>query len=283
MAAAVSPLVDTMRNLTIIENSLAIFGLGQMGVAIKGPDAVLYIDACLSNVVAEQFGDFWARAYPPPLLPGEVTNADYFLISHEHLDHLDPLTVGPVAKASPHAKFVAPAWCAELLAGLDIDESRTVYPPARQPISLPGTSLRLTAIPSAHYALDHDAQKGYRWLGFLIEWNGVTFYHAGDTVIYPGYIEMLKELPTPDVVIAPVNGRDWYRENDAGAVGNLLPVEAARLARDLGWGVLIPGHNDLYPNNAIPMAQIVDAISTVAPRQQVKFLQPGELYYYVKV
>lgn len=277
-----SDLIEQMQRTQIIPNSLAIWGLGQIGVALKGPDACIYIDPCLSDVVREQFGDWWERAYDPPLLPQEVTNADYYFITHEHLDHLDPLTVGPVAKASPNAHFVATGWCRDLLAELDVDEARVIVPPALEPIELPGTSMRVTAVPSAHYEKEYDEGKGYRWFGYIIEWNGVTFYHAGDTIIYPDYIETLKSLPTPDLALLPVNGRDYYRETDAGAVGNLLPVEAARLAHDLGWDTIIPGHNDLYPNNAIPQADIVDALQRVAPRQKFKMLQPGELYYYVK-
>lgn len=272
--------VTQMQNTPVIPNSLAIWGLGQMGVAIKGPDATLYIDPCLSDVVRERSGDWWARAYAPPLLPADITNADYYLISHEHMDHFDPLTVGPAAEASPHATFVASGWCLDLFAELGIGRERILTPPALEPVALPGTGITLTAVPSAHYEKEYDAQKGYRWLGFLIEWNGVTFYHAGDTIIYPGYIETLRHLPRPDVAMLPVNGRDTYRETEADATGNLLPVEAARLAHDLAWEVLIPGHNDLYPNNTIPNEQIVQAL---APRQKVKFLQPGELYYYVKV
>lgn len=273
-------LIDQMNTLSVLPGSLAIWGLGQMGVAIKGPDAVIYIDACLSDVVREQFGDWWARAYPPPLKPEAITNADYYFASHEHLDHLDPLTAGPAAQASPNARFVAPAWCKELLANLDIGDDRVIFPKALEPITL--GEMRVTAVPGAHYEKTYHPEKDYRWIGFLIEWNGVTFYHAGDTIIYPGYVEILKQLPTPDVAIMPVNGRDYYRETEAGAVGNLLPVEAARLARDLGWDVLIAGHNDLYPNNAIPMSEIVTALAATAPRQKFKILQPGELYYYVK-
>ena len=33
--------VTQMQNTPVIPNSLAIWGLGQMGVAIKGPDATL--------------------------------------------------------------------------------------------------------------------------------------------------------------------------------------------------------------------------------------------------
>ncbi len=271
--------ITQMQAIPVIPNSLAIWGLGQMGVAIKGPDAMLYIDPCLSDVVRERSGEWWARAYDPPLRPKDITNADYYLISHEHADHFDPLTVGPAASASPQATFVSTGWCLDLFATLGIGLERVMTPNALEPVALPGTSITLTVVPSAHYEKEYDAQKGYRWIGFLMEWNGVTFYHAGDTIIYPGYIETLQRLPRPDVVMLPVNGRDTYRETEGDATGNLLPVEAARLAHDLGWDVLIPGHNDLYPNNTIPNEHIVQAL---APRQKAKFLQPGELYYYVK-
>ena len=44
-----SALLAQMNNLTILPNSLAIWGLGQMGIAIKGPDAIHYIDPCLDQ------------------------------------------------------------------------------------------------------------------------------------------------------------------------------------------------------------------------------------------
>jgi L-ascorbate 6-phosphate lactonase len=275
-------LLAQIQRTPIIDNSLAIWSLGQMGLAIKGPDALIYIDPYLSNSLQEQFGDPSARAYPSPLLPHRLTGVNYFLISHEHPDHLDPATLRPAAKASPQAKFVACGWCLDILAGLEIPPEQIITPRALEPLTLPGTSLRLTTIPSAHYEKEYDEQKGYRWLGFLIEWNGVTFYHSGDTIIYPDYLETMRSLPTPDVAMLPINGRDWFRETEANIVGNLWPIEAARLARDLGWDVMIAGHNDLLPTNTIPMASIVEALTTVAPRQKFRILQPGELYYYVK-
>lgn len=275
-------LLHQMQQTPVIANSLAIWGLGQMGVAIKGPDGVIYIDACLSDVVEIQAGALWRRAYPSPLDPSTVSNASFFLTSHEHLDHLDTMTAGAVAQASPQARFIAPGWCRSLLADLAIPAERIIIPPALQTITLPGSTIRLTAIPAAHYEKEYDAQLGYRWLGFFIEWNGVTFYHAGDTIIYPGYLETLRQLPTPDIAMLPVNGRDYYRENVLGAIGNLLPAEAAHLAHDHGWDTLIIGHNDMFANNAIPYGEIATALEQIAPRQKYKILQPGELYYYVK-
>lgn len=275
-------LITQINQTNILPNSLAIWGFGQMGVGVKTTDAILYIDLCLSDGVRQQFGEFWVRAYDPPVEPHRINNADFYLITHEHMDHLDPLTVEPIAQASPEAKFVAPGWCLDLLHECGVPDERIIVPQPLAPFTLSGTDVMVTAVPSAHYEKEYDAQKGYRWLGYLIESNGVRFYHAGDTIIYDDYIATLRQLPQLDVVMLPVNGRDYYRETEYDVTGNLLPVEAARLARDLGWDMLIPGHNDLYPNNTIPFGEIVNALETTAPRQKYKVLQPGELFYYVK-
>jgi L-ascorbate 6-phosphate lactonase len=276
------PLIEQVHRTPILPNSLAIWGLGQMGIIIKGIDGVLVIDPYLSGDVGNPAENWWARAFPPPLQPTEMTGINYYLITHEHGDHLDGQAVAGAAKASPEMKFIVNGWCVEKMAKADVGDDRLIIPQALEPIMLPGTSARITVTPSAHYEKTHDSQKGYRWVGYWIEWNGVTLYHSGDTIIYPGYIDTLRDLPRADVAMIPVNGRDWYRETTQNVTGNLLPEEAAQLTNELGWDVVIPGHNDLFPNNTIPNSQIIDGFDRFAPRQKLKFLQPGELYYYVK-
>lgn len=275
-------MIEHINQLPIIPNSLALWGLGQMGFGIKGPDAIAYIDMCLSNYIQEQLGKWWTRAYPPPVQPQQITNADYYFITHEHWDHLDPVTVENVSAASPQARFITNGWCGEILRTMGVAPERIITPEAGVRTQIDSTTLYVTVVPSAHYEIQLDANKGHRWIGFCIEWNGVCLYHAGDTIIYPGYNETFQQLPQIDVAILPVNGRDYYRETDGGAIGNLLPAEAAQLARTHGWKMLIPAHNDLYPNNAIPDSEIVAALSRYAPQQQYKLMKPTECYYYVK-
>lgn len=277
-----SKLMEQIERVDVLPNSLAIWGFGQMGIGIKTPQTMLYVDLCLSDLLFEQHSEVWVRAYDPPVEPKAITNADYYLITHDHPDHLDPLTIGPIVKSAPQTKFVATGWCVEPLKELGIKESNIIVPPTLEPIELPDGDVRITAIPAAHYEKIFDENKGHRWLGYFIEANGVTVYHAGDTVIYEDYIETLKKLPRPDVAMLPINGRDYYREVEGPATGNLMPIEGARLASDLGWDTLIIGHNDMYPFNKIPFGDIVNALETVAPRQKYKVLQPGELLYYVK-
>jgi L-ascorbate 6-phosphate lactonase len=274
-------LLQQIHATPIVPNALALWGLGQLGILVKGPDGILVIDPYLSDDLRERYGEGSTRAYLPPMQPSDLSGISCYLISHEHGDHLDAKTVPVAALASPDMKFVVTGWCVDKMAQVGIAEDRLIIPPVLESILLPGTTARLTAVPSAHYEKEHDSHKGYRWLGYLIEWNGVTFYHSGDTIIYPGYVDTLGQLPTADVAMIPVNGRDWYRESQ-NLVGNLLPEEAARLALEIGWETVILGHNDMFEANRIPNSHIIDAFDRFAPRQQYKFLQPGELYYYVK-
>lgn len=275
-------LIAQMDGLAVPEGCLAIWGLGQMGVALKGSGPeVIYIDPCLSDVVALREPELavrFARAFPPPVEPGQIGNAAYVLCSHEHIDHTDPLTLGPLAAASPGARFVISGWGHALLDEAGVARERRLVPAPYTPVQL--GPLRLTAIPAAHYEREHD-ERGERWLSFLIEWNGVTFFHGGDTLIYPGLVERLRELPRADVALLAVNGRDAYRDA-LGITGNLLPAEAAWLAAELGWDALIGGHNDLYAWNTIAAGALADACARINPRQRLHTLQPGELLLYVR-
>ena len=82
--------------------------------------------------------------------------------THEPLDHTDADTVGPMAAAAPQAIFVGPANSRDILLKAGIPEERILVPVIEQPYSLGG--LTFTAIPSAHYGLDFDPERGYRWL-----------------------------------------------------------------------------------------------------------------------
>jgi L-ascorbate metabolism protein UlaG (beta-lactamase superfamily) len=267
-------LIAQIENLPILSNSLALWGLGQMGLVVKGTDAILYIDPCLSNTISE-------RAFPPPILPEHITHADYVLCSHEHIDHFDVHTLAPLLKSSPQAKIVTTRWCIPDIESLHVPLGDVIFPTALEPITLPNTTCKITALPSAHYLPEYDPDKGYRWLGFLLEWNGITIYFAGDTIIYDGYVDMLKRLPHINIAILPINGRDHYREKK-GLVGNLLPREASKLSLELNWDLVIVGHNDMLPANTVPMGEIAQAFADDCPRQAYKILQAGELLYFAQ-
>ena len=276
-------LIQQINTITVPDGAIAIWSLGQMGFVIKGDNEhVIYIDPVLTNVVAErtpEHADKFLRAYPPPLQSSEINNASYVLCTHEHMDHADPLTLGPLMKASPTAKIVTSKWTQKALEECKFETKRYITPSQESPLDL--GFMRLWSIPAAHYEVEHDPEFGYRYLSFIIEWNDVVIFHSGDTLIYPGYVEKIKNVPSADIALVAMNGRDAYRES-IGILGNLYPVEAVWLAQMLDWDVLISGHNDLFEWNAVNQGDLSQAVQKINPRQKYHTLQPGELYYYQK-
>ena len=274
-------LAQQINTLPVPPGSLALWALGQSGFVIKGGDTVVYIDPYLSSAVDEAGyappGTF-PRQFPPPLLPEDATNAQWVFCTHEHADHTDPKTLGPLAQASPQARFIGPANSREILRSLGIPDGRIVVPPVDTPQTV--GPLTFTAIPAAHYGLDRDAEGSFRWLSFIIQLNGVTLYHAGDTILYDGLVERLRKHSI-DIACLPVNGRDGWRER-RGMIGNLDGREAAELAVAVDADVLIPMHNDMFAANHVTPAILADFLDRTYPRQKCHWLQPGELYYYVR-
>lgn len=274
-------LVAQVDALVVPAGMLALWGLGQSGFILKGGQTVAYLDPYLTNSVDEAgYGPKGAfpRQFPPPLEPHEATNAQVVFCSHEHVDHTDPFTVGPLVRASPGAVVVCSSWSRDMLLESGMPPDRVLVPRLDEARVLAG--LTFTAVPSAHYGLDSDPDRGHRWLGFVVELNGVTLYHSGDTILHDGLVARLKRQRV-DLACLPVNGRDFWRES-RGMIGNLDACEAAELAATIGADVLIPMHNDMFALNHANPAILADVLDRHHPRQKYHWLQPGELYLYVK-
>lgn len=269
-------LIGRIDALEVGGRSLALWGLGQVGVAIKGPTGVIYVDPYLTDSDGE--GGSLPRTFPPPLTPGEVTNASAVLLTHDHIDHTDPDTLLPLAASSPEARFVAPYTSRDTLADSGLDANRVVVPEVGEPLEIAGA--RVTAVPSAHTEIEHEPERGYPYLGYVAEWNGVTVYHAGDTVVYDGLIETLSAWRI-DVALIPINGRDFFRTS-RGIIGNTDLREVAELTETLDFGLIVPTHYDLISGNTVDPGHFVSHLYNLNPMRPHKLLRPGELLYFAK-
>ena len=91
--------------------------------------------------------------------------------------------------------------------------------------------LRLTPVPARHgvnvsdsYNFGEQLSEGkIRYLGYVVELGGVRAYHAGDTVIYEGQVELIGALK-PHLALMPINSRGFYRETERNIVGNAGPA-----------------------------------------------------------
>lgn len=255
--------------------TLAIWYLGQESVIIKGDGITIYVDPYLSGDL--DTGD-WRRVFPAPIAPEEIQSVDLCLITHEHDDHMDARTLPWLHRSSPEAMIVAPACCKSALLEMGIPASGLITADDRQPLGL-FSKLRLTPIAAAHEQLERDADGCPRYVGYVLELNGVTLYHAGDTLVYPELIARVSALK-PDIALLPINGRDYFR-HQRGIVGNMDYREAAHFAREIGTDTVIPLHYDLFAVNAEKPGYFVDYMYEHFPEQKGHVMARGERFVYV--
>ena len=197
------------------------------------------------------------------LTPSELTSFDFALISHGHGDHLCPLTLTEMKNASPNALFICPATEKQrLLKEADIPEERIRTLNAGQTLEERGA--RITALKSKHEFFDEQPGLGFPYLGYVVEADGLTVYHSGDSIMYEGLLTSLQQWDRIDVMFLPINGRDAERYR-TGVMGNFTYQEAAELAGELNTGLVVPSHYDMFEGNLEDPTKFADFLKEKYP------------------
>ena len=174
---------------------------------------LLAIDPYLSDSLAVKYrgGRFpHVRMMPPPLAPEELTPLDAVFCTHAHTDHMDPGTLGPLARANPACRFVVPRWPRQTAVERGVPPERMVTADAGESGTLAG-GIRWQALASAHEeAGDRRRRACISSSAMSSSCDGLRVYHSGDCVPYPGLADQLRRHAI-DVAILPVNGRDAER------------------------------------------------------------------------
>jgi L-ascorbate 6-phosphate lactonase len=261
--------------------AVAMWWLGQASVVLRAAGTTVYVDPF--------FSDYPDRLAPPLFTPGDAPPADYVLCTHEHVDHFDPQTLPGMAQASPGARFVVPRHMVEQVTALGIAAGRVLGTQPDEVLHL--GAVTLFSLPACHglkappalYGFDFvecEGQQLYRYLGYILEIEGVRIYHAGDTVIYDGLVQRLREQEI-DIAFLPINGRSYFREQK-DIVGNMDEREAADLAAAAGVKLLVPIHYDMFAaNQGRPGAQ-VDYIQASHAELTCLIPAPGRRFTFVK-
>jgi L-ascorbate metabolism protein UlaG (beta-lactamase superfamily) len=224
------------------QDTVGIVALGQAGFALRSRDDFVLIDPFLSPRPE--------RLVDAIVDPRRLSGVRVVLATHEHGDHLDLPTWTVLAGASPAARFIVPEPLVPLVADAGIPGDRVTGARIGAPIQV--GEVRATAVPARHAVGIEDGyslgdERAPRFVGYVVELDGVRLYHAGDTLADERILSAVREHH-PDIALLPINGRDPEREG-RGIVGNLSPDEAARVARDLSVALAIPMHFDAIRGN----------------------------------
>jgi len=250
---------------------LHLWWLGQSGFLVQWNGSHILLDPYLSDSLTAKYAATdkpHIRMTERVIAPDRLTFVHVVTSSHNHTDHLDGETLGPLIQANPAIRLVVPA------ANLEFAANRLQLPAGRLDPIETGTPLRLAgfeinAVPSAHETVEVDHVGRPRHVGLVVRAGPWTIYHSGDTVRYDSMVENLTRWKI-DIALLPINGRG------RGVAGNLTGTEAAQLARDIGAGVVIPCHYDMFEFNTVRPDEFVRSATAIG--QSYRLLQNGERF-----
>jgi L-ascorbate 6-phosphate lactonase len=220
--------------------------LGQAGFVLTGEGVSIAIDPFVSESRAD-------RQFPSPVPIAQLASVDLVLATHQHYDHLDLEGLRAWLAVAPDLRVLVPRPIISIAREGGVPEANLVGMQPGEQLSWNGATIR--AVPALHgvamadaYTFGTELSGGLvRYLGYVVEIDGLRIYHSGDTLDHEGLAETLRELRT-DVALLPVNGRDADREAQ-DIVGNLTAAEAADLAIRAGVRTAVPMHYDMFAYN----------------------------------
>jgi L-ascorbate metabolism protein UlaG (beta-lactamase superfamily)/glycosyltransferase involved in cell wall biosynthesis len=223
--------------------------LGQSGWRLKFPTAVIYLDPYLSNSVQELDAPDLKRLRSIPFPPESVCDADYVLITHEHMDHCDPYSIPAIAEASPNAQFLGPKPVIDKLRQWGIVDSRLHIAPEDW-IPLGEEGIKVCATPAAHLEVERDENRYLKYIGFLISFQDKKIYFAGDTCLTLEVIDAVMAHTPIHIAVLPVNEHNYFRAK-RGIVGNMSVREALQFSADIGVKNMVAVHWDMFEVNSV--------------------------------
>lgn len=245
--------------------------LGQSGFLVQHCGRHLLFDPYLSDSLTAKYAQTdkpHVRMTERVVDPRSLDFIDVVTSSHNHTDHLDAETLVPLLAQNPQLTVVVPAANQQFAADrLGVPLDRLL--PVEVGRSVTAAGMTITPVPAAHETIERDELGRHRFVGYVVEWEGLTLYHSGDTIRYEGMAECLRRWSI-DVAFLPINGRLPERR----VAGNLWGEEAAELARDAQIRLVIPCHYQMFEFNTVEPDDFEAACRRLG--QPYRLLRAGE-------
>ncbi len=215
--------------------------LGHAGIYIEGSKNIV-IDPWLNPEENPKAAFKW----------NELGSVDFVVCTHNHFDHFNSSAV-ELAKRDK-AKFIS-----VFETGLKAQEQGV--PQEQISGGNKGGSQTHDGVTFTLVEAVHSGDPS----GVVIQLDGHTFYHAGDTDVFPG-MQLIGELYQPDVAFLPI-----------GSHFTMGPKEAAKAVELLGSSLktVIPIHYGTFP---ILVQSADEFVNLVKDKVNVVVLEPGKSF-----
>ncbi len=188
----------------------------------------LVIDPYLSDTAEKTLN--LTRLVPVPVSLEDL-RPDIVFCTHNHIDHLDPVTIPQIAEHFPLCRFIGPQSVTDNLEGMGINSNRIMMIEAGKKIEMKG--FELIAAPADH-------SDPYS-VGLIVKADQKKIYISGDTRYYPALPQEILDCSDSDIdlVLICINGK----------LNNMGIKEAVEVVRRLRPRLASPMHYGLFAEN----------------------------------
>lgn len=203
--------------------------LTQAGLLFENGNITVMVDPYFSNSVGEQISSEKNRRIPADMSFLDK-NPDVVLVTHDHLDHLDPETIEAIlARANKPITFIAPEIAYKKLVKYGGPHNYVMLNP-HSVWSERGITF---------YAV-HAEHSDRTAVGYILDDGDKTYYVSGDTLYNYDVIDEVLELVEDgvDFAFVPINGKG----------NNMNARDAADFAYEIDAKCAVPLHYGLFDN-----------------------------------
>lgn len=197
----------------------------------------------------------------------DLPAVDVVLLSHDHYDHLDHLTIKELVRERPQLRYVAPLGVGAHL------ERWGVPADAITEVDRWGTAevgdVQLTLTPTRHFSGRGFARNGTLWGGWALKSATRHLLFGADSGYSPAYAEVGERLGPFDLVLLECGAynTDW-------AQIHMMPEETAQAAKDLRARVLQPIHWGKFSLALHPWKEPMERLLPAAEKLELPLLTP---------
>lgn len=229
------------------------------------------------------FGDILAvkRVTPFPFNPILFNKLDYILLSHDHRDHFDKLSLQRLARNNPNVTYLAGLGMESLIKETT-DTERVQEAGWYQQYQT--KSIRITYVPARHWGKRGAFDTNRRlWGGFVIESDKHRIYFGGDSGYDTHYQQLQQVFGGFDYALLGIGAfePEWFM-----APVHQSPALALQAMDDLKAQYTIPMHYGTFDLSDEPLDMPLKAFKQLAAEQglesRIKPLRTGEALYLPK-
>ncbi len=208
-----------------------------------------------------------------PVDPSMFTHINYILLTHDHADHCDPLSLQQVIKQNPLSKVLT----GKNMSGL-VQSFTDQQPEILEALwyeKFPVEDLDITFIPSRHYSKRiFKPFNSTLWGGFVIASKQGTIFLSADSGYGP-HFEQVGKLFNPDVTII---GTGAYQPAWFMKANHMSPEDAVKASKDTGASLMIPSHYGTFHLGNESVEDVESRLMKLRKDNNILDIQVGRIY-----